>query len=213
MDPISTIAAGAGLAWASGMRLYAVIFVAGLLARFGVVTLPGDLAVLTHSWVIGVSGFMFVIEFLADKIPGVDSVWDAVHTFIRIPAGAMLAAASLGMSADPAWVMVAGLLGGTLAGSSHFAKSGSRALINTSPEPFSNWGASFGEEAMVASVLWLAFAYPLLSLGVLLVLVCLSVWLIVTLWRFLRVMFAKLSLASTQPVPAASAQRFTAGTT
>lgn len=202
MDPISTIAAGAGLAWASGMRLYAVLFVAGLLARFGVVTLPGDLAVLTHSWVIGVSGFMFVIEFLADKIPGIDSVWDAMHTFIRIPAGALLAAASLGVSADPAWVMVAGLLGGTLAGSSHFAKSGSRALINTSPEPFSNWGASFGEEALVASVLWLAFAYPLLSLCVLIVLVGLSVWLIVTLWRFLRVMFAKLSLIN--PVPASA---------
>lgn len=202
MDPISTLAAGAGLAWASGMRLYAVLFVAGLLARFGVVTLPGDLAVLTHSWVIGVSGFMFVIEFLADKIPGIDSVWDAMHTFIRIPAGALLAAASLGVSADPAWVMVAGLLGGTLAGSSHFAKSGSRALINTSPEPFSNWGASFGEEALVASVLWLAFAYPLLSLCVLIVLVGLSVWLIVTLWRFLRVMFANLSLIN--PVPASA---------
>ena len=194
MDPISTIAAGAGLAWASGMRLYAVVFAAGMLARFGVLTLPGDLAVLTHSWVIGAAGFMLVIEFLADKIPGVDSVWDAIHTFIRIPAGALLAAASIGVSADPAWVMVAGLLGGTLAGSSHFAKSGSRALINTSPEPFSNWAVSFGEEMLAATVMWLAFTYPALSLCVLAVLVLLSVWLIVALWRFLRVMFAKLRL-------------------
>lgn len=212
MDAISTIAAGAGLAWASGMRLYAVMFAAGLLARFGVVTLPGDLSVLTHSWVIGAAGFMFVIEFLADKIPGIDSVWDAIHTFIRIPAGALIAAASLGVSADPAWVMVAGLLGGTLAGSSHFAKSGSRALINSSPEPFSNWAASFGEEALVASVVWLVFAYPLLSLCVLSVLVVLSVWLIVTLWRFLKVMFARLSLMNTQPVSVSSGQRLTAGT-
>ena len=211
MDAISTIAAGAGLAWASGMRLYAVMFAAGLLARFGVVTLPGDLSVLSHSWVIGAAGFMFVIEFLADKIPGVDSVWDALHTFIRIPAGALIAAASLGVSTDPAWVMVAGLLGGTLAGSSHFAKSGSRALINSSPEPFSNWAASFGEEALVASVVWLAFAYPLLSLCVLSVLVVLSVWLIVTLWRFLKIMFARLSLLNTEPV-SASSQRLPAGT-
>ena len=218
MDMISTIAAGAGLAWASGMRLYAVIFAAGLLARYGVVTLPGDLAVLTHPLVIGVAGFMFCVEFFADKIPGIDSVWDAVHTFIRIPAGALLAAASLGVSADPAWVMVAGLLGGTLASSSHFAKSGTRALINSSPEPFSNWAASFGEEALVASVLWLAFAYPLISLFVMALLVGLSVWLIIGLWRFLKVMFAKLSLASAGSAAAAgttsppAAQRLSAGT-
>ena len=204
MDLISTIAAGAGLAWASGMRLYAVVFASGLLARFGIVTLPGDLSLLTHTWVIGAAGFMFAIEFLADKIPGIDSVWDAIHTFIRIPAGALLAAASIGVSADPAWVMVAGLLGGTLAGSSHFAKSGSRALINSSPEPFSNWAASFGEEMLAGTVLWLAFTYPVLSLCVLSVLVVLSVWLIVVLWRFLKVMFAKLSLINPLPAPLAT---------
>lgn len=194
MDAINTIAIGAGLAWASGMRLYAVMFAAGLLAHFGIVTLPGDLAVLTHPVVISAAGFMFFVEFFADKIPGVDSVWDAVHTFVRIPAGALLAAASLGVASDPAWVMVAGILGGTLAGSSHFAKLGSRALINTSPEPFSNWTASLGEEALVAAVLWLAFTFPVLSLCVLTVLVAVSVWLIVTLWRFLKVAFGKLSL-------------------
>ena len=194
MDAIHTIAIGAGLAWASGMRLYAVMFAAGLLARFSVVALPGDLAVLTHPFVIGASGFMFFVEFFADKIPGFDSLWDAVHTFVRIPAGALLAAASLGVSADPAWVMVAGILGGTLASSSHFAKSGSRALINTSPEPFSNWAASFGEEAIVASVFWLAFAYPALALTVVGLLTVLSIWLIVMLWRFLRGMFDRLAL-------------------
>ena len=196
MDAINTIAIGAGMAWASGMRLYAVMFAAGLLAHFGLVALPGDLAVLTHPVVISAAGCMFFVEFFADKIPGVDSVWDAVHTFVRIPAGALLAAASLGVSADPAWVMVAGILGGTLAGSSHFAKSGSRALINTSPEPVSNWAASFGEEALVAAVLWLAFTYPVLSLCVLAVLVVISVWLIVVLWRFLKIAFNKLSLGA-----------------
>ena len=201
MDPINTIAIGAGLAWASGMRLYAVMFAAGLLAHFGMVALPGDLAVLTHPVVISTAGFMFIVEFFADKIPGVDSVWDAVHTFVRIPAGALLAAASLGVASDPAWVMVAGILGGTLAGSSHFAKAGSRALINTSPEPFSNWTASLGEEALVAAVIWLAFTYPLLSLCVLTVLVAVSVWLIVTLWRFLKAAFGKLSLHTHAAAP------------
>ncbi len=201
MDPINTIAIGAGLAWASGMRLYAVMFAAGLLAHFGMVALPGDLAVLTHPVVISTAGFMFIVEFFADKIPGVDSVWDAVHTFVRIPAGALLAAASLGVASDPAWVMVAGILGGTLAGSSHFAKAGSRALINTSPEPFSNWTASLGEEALVAAVIWLAFTYPLLSLCVLTVLVAVSVWLIVTLWRFLKAALGKLSLHTHAAAP------------
>jgi Domain of unknown function (DUF4126) len=194
MDTIQTVAAGAGLAWASGMRLYAVMFAAGMMSRYGMVTLPGDLAVLTHPMVLGASGFMFAIEFFADKIPGFDSLWDALHTFIRIPAGALLAAASLGLSADPALVMAAGLLGGTLAGGSHFAKSGSRALINTSPEPFSNWAASFSEEGLVAVTLWLAFAYPVPSLCLLAVLMLCALWLIIRLWRFLSVMFARLSL-------------------
>ncbi len=203
MDAIQTIAVGAGLAWASGMRLYAVMFAAGLLARYGWVALPGDLAVLTHPLVLGASGFMFAIEFFADKIPGIDSVWDALHTFIRIPAGALLAAASLGVSADPALVMAAGILGGTLAGSSHFAKSGTRALINTSPEPFSNWAASFSEEGLVALALWLAFAYPVLSLCVLAVLLVCALWLIISLWRFLRDMFGRLSLTGgVKPAPA-----------
>ena len=195
MDILQTIAVGAGLSWASGVRLYAVVFAAGLLARFGYVTLPGDLAALTHPMVIGASGLMFLVEFFADKIPGLDSLWDAIHTFIRIPAGALMAAASLGMSADPALVLAAGLIGGTLAGTSHFAKAGSRALINTSPEPFSNWAASFGEEAMVGAGMWLAFQHPavfLVALGVVLVI---SVWLIVTLWRFLAGLFRKSSLS------------------
>jgi len=194
MDAIHTIAIGAGMAWASGMRLYAVMFAAGMLAYFGVVTLPGNLTVLSNPLVLGASGLMFFIEFFADKIPGVDSLWDALHTFIRIPAGALMAAASLGLNADPAFVLAAGIVGGTLASSSHFAKAGSRALINTSPEPFSNWAASFSEEALVGTVLWLAFSHAWILLAVLLILVVLCFWLIATLWRFLAAMFRKLSL-------------------
>jgi len=199
MDIIETIAIGAGLAWASGMRLYAVMFAAGMLAQFGVVTLPGDLTVLSHPLVLGASGLMLFVEFFADKIPGVDSLWDALHTFIRIPAGALLAAASLGIHADPAIVLAAGILGGTLASSSHFAKAGSRALINTSPEPFSNWAASFSEDALVGAGLWLAFTHAWLFLGALLVIVLLSFWLIRKLWRFLSGMFRKLSLPALNP--------------
>ncbi|MFN0160707.1 MAG: DUF4126 domain-containing protein [Burkholderiales bacterium] len=194
MDLVSTIAAGAGLAWASGLRLYAVVFLSGLLGRMGYLTLPGELDAMAHPLVIGTSGLLFVAEFLADKIPGFDSIWDAIHTFIRIPAGAVIAAASLGVSADPAWIAAAGLIGGALAGSSHFAKAGSRALINTSPEPFSNWTASFSEDFLVLGALWLAFHHPLTFLAALVVMVALSVWLIALLWRFLSGLFRRLSL-------------------
>lgn len=194
LDLVSTIAAGAGLAWASGLRLYAVVFLSGLLANMGYVTLPGDLGAMSHPLVIGTSGLLLVAEFLADKIPGFDSIWDAIHTFIRIPAGAVIAAASLGVAADPAWIAAAGLIGGALAGSSHFAKTGSRVLINTSPEPFSNWTASFSEEFLVLGALWLAFHHPLTFLVTLIVVVALSVWLIALLWRFLSGLFRRLSL-------------------
>ena len=146
MDLIHQIAMGAGLAWASGIRLYAVLFLMGILGYFGMIGLPPGLQVLTNPLVLGVSGTLFVVEFVADKIPGFDSVWDAIHTFIRIPAGAILAAATFS-DVDPALMLAAGLVGGTIASGSHLTKTGSRAMINTSPEPFSNWIASFGEEA------------------------------------------------------------------
>ena len=149
---------------------------------------------LSHTLVTVVSGILFLVEFCADKVPGLDSVWDALHTFIRVPAGALLAAASLGLGADPALVFAAGLAGGTLAGSAHFAKAGSRALINTSPEPFSNWAASFGEEITVATGMWLAFTHPLIFLLALCVVFALSIWLIAALWRFMAGLFRKHSL-------------------
>lgn len=195
MGIVESVAIAAGLSWASGLRLYAVLFLAGLLAKFGYITLPPGLAVLTHPFVMTASGVMFSIEFLADKVPGLDSLWDAVHTFIRIPAGALLAAAALGEH-DPAIVIAAALLGGTLASGSHFAKAGSRALINTSPEPFSNWTASFSEDALAATGLWAAFAHPILFLIALLIFVVVAIWFLPKLWRTLKALVVRLRHAA-----------------
>src|SRR6185369_11031023 len=153
MDMIHQVAIGAGLAWASGIRLYAVLFLAGILGWFNVVHLPSGLHLLMHPVVLTTSGCMFLLEFFADKIPGFDSIWDAIHTFIRIPAGALLAAATFS-DVDPAWMLAAGLIGGTIATGAHLTKAGTRAVINTSPEPFTNWMASFGEEIAVLGGLW-----------------------------------------------------------
>ena len=159
MDLAQTIALSAGLAWASGLRLYLVVFLAGVLAHFGYLQLPSTLAVLQNPVVIGVAGVMAFAELIADKVPAFDSVWDSFQTFIRIPAGALLAAFALG-EVDPAWMVAAGLIGGTITAGTHFAKAGSRLAINTSPEPFSNWIASFGEEGMVLGGLWAMLAAP-----------------------------------------------------
>jgi hypothetical protein len=185
VDAIHAIAMAAGLAWASGLRLYAVLFFAGLLARLGYLDLPENLHVLTHWAVIAASGFMFVIEFFADKIPALDSVWDALNTFVRIPAGALLAAMTLGTH-DPAWMLAGALLGGTLAAGSHFTKAGSRALINTSPEPFSNIAVSTGEDALVLGGLWSAFYHPAVFLVLLAVFILFALWLLPKVWRGIR---------------------------
>lgn len=191
LDVWQLVALAAAIGWASGLRLYAVLFVVGGLGYMGWVPLPGGLAVLAHPWVLAASGFMFCVEFFADKIPGVDTVWDAVHTFIRIPAGAALAASVFG-DASPAAALAAAIVGGSLAAGSHFAKAGSRAVINASPEPFSNWAASFGEELAVGTLLWLAVAHPIAALVVLGLLVAFMVWLIPKVWRFVRSMIARL---------------------
>jgi hypothetical protein len=184
-DTLQLVALAAALGWASGLRLYAVLFIVGAAGYLGLVELPSGLRLLMHPFVLAASGFMFFIEFFADKIPGVDSIWDIVQTFIRIPAGAALAAGVFGESSG-ASMLAAGILGGTLAAGSHVAKTGGRALINTSPEPFSNWTASFGEELAVGTLLWLAFAHPVAALMVLAVLVALTIWLIPKVWRMLR---------------------------
>lgn len=183
-DTWQLVALAATVGWASGIRLYAVLFVLGGLGYLHWIELPAGLIVLAHPLVLAASGFMCFVEFFADKIPGVDSAWDLVQTFVRIPAGAALAASVFGESSS-AWMIAAAIVGGTLAAGSHLAKSGSRALINTSPEPFSNWAASFGEELAVGTVLWLAFAYPVAALCVLVVLVAFTIWIIPKVWRMI----------------------------
>ena len=191
MDILPSVALAGGMAWASGMRLYAVLFLAGLLGRLGYLTLPATLQVLENPWVLGLAGVLLAVEFLADKIPAIDSVWDGVQTFIRIPAGALLAALALG-DHDPVLMVVAGLLGGTLAAGTHAAKAGSRALINTSPEPFSNIAVSLGEDAVVTSGLLTAVFYPLLFLVLLCLFIVVLIWLLPKLVRGLRAAFGKL---------------------
>jgi len=183
VDLIQTIALSAGLAWASGLRLYLVVFLAGALAYFGYLQLPQTLAMLQSPLVMGVAAVMAIAELIADKIPAFDSIWDSFQTFIRIPAGALLAAFAMG-EVDPAWVVAAGLIGGTITAGTHFAKAGGRLAINASPEPFSNWLASFGEEGLVLGGLWAMLASPALFLGMLAVFLVLAGFLLVKLWGF-----------------------------
>lgn len=185
LDLPQLIALAAVLGFASGIRLYAVLLIAGLMGYAGWVDLPGGLAVLQHPWVLIASGAMFVVEFVADKIPGVDSVWDAIQTFIRIPAGAALAAGVFGGMDSAVWTTVAAIVGGSLAATSHFAKAGTRAAANTSPEPFSNVGLSVIEDFGVAGLVWLVLSYPLVALGVVIVLLILALWLLPKLFRFI----------------------------
>ncbi len=182
---IAQAALAAAVAWGAGLRLYAVVLILGLLGRYGGFDLPASLEVLTHPLVIGISGLLALTEFFGDKIPLLDSLSDSIHTFIRIPAGAALAAAFFGDS-GAAIQTTAALLGGSFAAGSHLAKSGSRALINTSPEPFSNVAASFGEEAMLGGGLWLAFTHPLVFLAALALFMLATLWLLRRLWRWLR---------------------------
>ena len=159
LDTPQLVAIAAALGWASGLRLYAVLFLVGLAGTLGWVDLPAGLQLLQHPLMLGASGLMLAVEFFADKIPGVDTLWDVIHTLLRIPAGAALAAAAFG--ADSATVTTAAaLLGGTLAATSHFAKATTRAAANTSPEPFSNIGLSLAGDAAVPAALWLAWAHP-----------------------------------------------------
>ena len=185
MDAVSTIALAAGIGWASGMRLYAVLFFLGLLHQAGMHPLPATLAPLAHPAVMGVAGVLFVTEFFADKIPGFDTVWDAVQTFLRIPGGALLAAFAVAGD-DPGFAVAAGLLGGVIAAGSHLTKAGSRALMNTSPEPFSNWTASLGEDVLSLTVLWLALTHPLVLLAALILFILVVIWLAPKLWRGLK---------------------------
>jgi hypothetical protein len=196
LDLAGLLALAAGLGWASGLRLYTTLFVVGLAGRLGWIALPPGLHLLEHPWVLGAAGVMLLVEFFADKIPLLDSVWDSVHTFIRIPAGAALAAMVFG-GQGVEWQTAMALLGGTLAAGTHFTKAGARAMINTSPEPFTNVAASVGEDAVVLGGLWLMFAHPWLMLAVLLLLIIATVWLLPKLWRGIAALIGRLSLPPT----------------
>jgi len=190
-DLLQTLALSAGVAWASGINVYAVLGVLGLAGTFGYVNLPSTLEVVQDPIVIGASLLMFVVQFFMDKIPGVDSFWDALHTFIRIPAGAVLAAGAVG-EVDPALMVAAGIIGGTITAATHATKAGSRALINTSPEPFSNWAASFTEEAMVFGGLWAVFQYPVVFLVFFLLFILIACLLLPKLIRGIRAVLRRI---------------------
>jgi len=162
MEWLSTLALAMGASWVSGIRLYAVVATLGWLGKLGYATLPGELTMLTHPWVVGVSSALFVVEFFADKISYVDSAWDGIQTFIRIPAGAVLAAAAF-TDFDPSIQVIAGLLGGGLALTSHGTKTTTRLLVNASPEPVSNVAVSTAEDAVSGVGLFLALMVPVLA--------------------------------------------------
>ena len=206
LDLAALLALAAGLGWASGLRLYTTLFVVGLAGRMGWIVLPDGLRLLEHPWVLGAAGVMLFVEFFADKIPLLDSVWDTVHNFIRIPAGAALAAMVFGGQGIE-WQTAMALLGGTLAAGTHLSKAGARAMINTSPEPFSNIAASFGEDMVVLSGIWLMFAHPWLMLALLMGMVVLIVWLLPKIWRGVAGLLRGFSLPRPQAGPGASRSR------
>ena len=192
IDTASLLAIAAALGWASGLRLYAVVFLTGLAGHLGWVELPVGLHVLQSSVMLGASGVMLFIEFFADKIPGLDTLWDMVHTVVRIPAGAALAAAVFG--ADQAsWALAAALMGGTLAATSHIAKATTRAALNTSPEPFSNAAMSLVGDSVVPLSLWLSWAHPYVFFVALAVALVAMVALIAVFAKFLRRMARRVS--------------------
>lgn len=196
MDPalakwLPELAIAAALAWGAGIRLYAVLLLIGLAGAMGWIDTPAHLKLLAHPLVMGATGFMAIVELLADKVPWLDSLWDTVHTFIRIPAGAALAAAVFGDS-GAAVTLAAAILGGTLAAGSHLTKAGTRGVANTSPEPFTNWGLSLLEDAMVPAGLWLAYSHPLAFLVVLALGIVAAFFFLRLILRGLAALFSRL---------------------
>jgi Domain of unknown function (DUF4126) len=189
LTDISTmIALTMGVAWASGINLYATLLTLGVLANSGNVNLPPDLQIVADPLVMTAAGLMYFIEFFADKVPIVDTGWDTVHTFIRIPAGALLAAGAIG-EIGPAAQLAAALVGGSLSAGTHATKAGSRVIINTSPEPFSNWAASIGEDIATVAGLWAALYHPVLFLVFLVLFILACVWMLPKLWKGIKQVF------------------------
>ncbi|HQQ71728.1 MAG TPA: DUF4126 domain-containing protein [Alicycliphilus sp.] len=192
LDMPGLLALAAALGWASGIRLYAVVFLVGGMGALGWIALPPGLALLQHPLVLAVSGFMLLVEFFADKVPWLDSAWDAIHAFIRVPAGALLAAGVFGAD-NASMAVAAGLLGGTLSATALATKMTTRAAANTSPEPFSNWGLSFLEDGLVVGVVWLATQHPVAFGFALVVALVVSALLLVMLFKFLRAVLRRVS--------------------
>lgn len=187
METIDIIAMTLGVAWASGINLYAAILVLGLMGSGGYTELPSSLTVLQDPLVLMAAGVMYAVEFFADKVPGVDSGWDAIHTFIRIPAGAMLAmGAAQGLEINQAAELAAALLGGSLAATSHLTKASTRLVINTSPEPVTNWTASIVEDLAVFAGLWVSLTYPWAFVIFVIIFVLVAIWLLPKLWRAIK---------------------------
>jgi hypothetical protein len=198
---VNIIALTMGAAWASGINLYAAIATLGVLGATGNMTLPPDLQVLANPLVIAAACLMFVVEFVADKMPGVDTGWDTIHTFIRIPAGALLAAGAVG-DVSPAVSLAAALLGGALAAGTHGVKAGSRLLINSSPEPLTNWTASVVEDLIVIGGIWTAVNHPWVFLVILIFFIILMIWLLPRIWRGIKLLAEKLrALFTPRQVP------------
>jgi len=200
------IALTLGVGWASGINLYAAVLALGMAGATGYADLPAGLEIVQNPLVIGAAGLMYTVEFFADKVPGVDTGWDTLHTFIRLPAGALLAAGifddqSMGLE------LAAAIVGGGLAATSHATKAGSRVLINTSPEPFTNWTASIAEDISVFGGVWLMLNQPWTFVGLLIVFLLLLVWLLPKLWRGIKVLFAKIrGIFVSKPVQAEPVQ-------
>ena len=185
MNPLRTLSLVLGAGFSSGLNLYATVATLGLLQRFGVLHLPASLQILSHPWVLGIALALYLIEFVADKIPYLDTIWDAIHTFIRPPAAALLAYSAAGGAAAE-WRWGAALLAGGVALTSHGTKASARAAVNTSPEPFSNWALSFGEDLLAVWLTWMATAHPAATTIIVVALFALSVFLLYHLFRFAR---------------------------
>ncbi len=191
MEIVEIIALSMGLAWASGINLYAAVFVLGWLGSSGNLDLPPELQVCSDPTVMAAAGFMYFVEFFADKTPGVDTGWDTIHTFIRIPAGAILAAGAVGELGQSAEV-IALLLGGTLSAATHATKAGGRVLINTSPEPVTNWTASVTEDVAVVTGVWSALNYPILFLVAMCLVLLIMAWLLPRIWQGVKLLVTRL---------------------
>jgi hypothetical protein len=185
MNPVEILSLALGAGFSSGLNLYATVATLGLLQRFGVIHLPAALEILAHPWVLGIAAALYLLEFSADKVPYVDTLWDAVHTFIRPPAAALLAYGAAGAAA-PEWRWGAALLAGGVALTSHGTKASARAAVNTSPEPFSNWVLSFGEDLLAVWLTWMAAAHPVATTFIVGALVAFSAFVLFHLFRFLR---------------------------